>query len=193
VSSRPPHALQQRVGAAIIEAAARVFAARGPHASMSDVALEAGVARATLYRYFPSRQALLHDLVDTAVADAGARLADARIGQLPVGDAIPRAVRALVDTGDAFVVAVRERARGDRKRFDENVAQPLRSVCARAQQASELRADVSSEWLTEFLIATVMSAISAASPLGRDDMIELVASLFFEGARGQRPTLQVIA
>ena len=53
----PRQGLQQRVAAALLEAAARTLAQGGDKVSMHDVAAEAGVARATLYRYFPSREA----------------------------------------------------------------------------------------------------------------------------------------
>jgi len=62
-------ALQQRVAAAILEGAAQIFAVQGEQASMNDVADAAGVARATVYRYFPNRDALLDELARAAVAD----------------------------------------------------------------------------------------------------------------------------
>src|SRR5918911_2194199 len=76
--SRRRQALQERVAAAILEAAARVLAAGGEQASMNDVAAAAGVARATLYRYFPSRQALLDELARVAADEAGTPPASAR-------------------------------------------------------------------------------------------------------------------
>jgi AcrR family transcriptional regulator len=78
-ASAPRPALQQRVIDAILEPAAGVNAADGESASMSDVAAAAGAARATLYRYFPNRQALLDDLAALAVDDAEGRLAAARL------------------------------------------------------------------------------------------------------------------
>src|ERR671939_391446 len=80
----PRQALQERVAAAILDAAARVLLARGEQASMNDVASAAGVARATVYRYFPNRQALLDELAELAVSSAGERLASARIDEIPV-------------------------------------------------------------------------------------------------------------
>src|SRR3954465_1096246 len=95
VSERAPRpALQERVAGAILDGAARVLAVRGTETSMSDVAAEAGGARATVYRYFPNRQALLDELIDLAVREAGERLASARIDEVPVPEGAPRPRRA---------------------------------------------------------------------------------------------------
>src|ERR671932_735624 len=111
-------ALRERVSAAFLEAAAGVLAERGEQASMMDVAAAAGVARATVYRYFPSRQALLQELADLAVKSAGERLTAARIDAISVPEGITRAVRALVDVGDLFIVLARERLRPDDREFE---------------------------------------------------------------------------
>ena len=76
-------ALQQRVATAILDGAARMFAVQGEQASMNDVAAAAGVARATVYRYFPNRQALVDELALAAVSDADTRLTAARIDEVP--------------------------------------------------------------------------------------------------------------
>jgi TetR/AcrR family transcriptional regulator, mexCD-oprJ operon repressor len=184
----PPHAaprqaLQERVAAAILEAAARVLLVRGEQASMTDVAAAAGVARATVYRYFPNRQSLLDELARSAVRSAGDRLASARIDEIPVADGITRAVRALVDVGDLFVVLARERLRPDGEQFERHVVGPLRALVERGQSSGEIRADVPSAWLAAALIGVVVNVVSSPVQHGREDTVAAITSVYIDGAR----------
>jgi TetR/AcrR family transcriptional regulator, mexCD-oprJ operon repressor len=182
----PRQALQERVAAAIIAAAARALVEHGEHVSMADVATAAGVARATVYRYFPSREALLADVAKLAVADAGERLASARIAEVPPEQGVSRAVRALTDAGDPFIVLVRERVQVSPDEFEDAVAQPLRHLFERGQAAGTFREDISTSWLVEALIGLMASVLSAKPRLGREDTTAAIASLFLEGARAHR-------
>ena len=183
--SRRPKALQERVAGAILEAAARVLAVRGEQASMNDVATEAGVARATLYRYFPSRQALLDELGRIAADDAGRRLAAARIEEVAAEEGVRRAVRALVEVGDSFVVVARERVQPDPEQFEQSVAGPLRRLFERGQSGGQIRGDIPSSWLADSLVGLVVSVLPSRPALGREDTIAAVAALFLEGVRGR--------
>lgn len=180
---RRRQALQERVAAAILEAAARVLATGGEQASMNDVAAAAGVARATLYRYFPSRQALLDELGRVAADEAGARLASARVDELSAQEGVRRAVRALLETGDPFTVVARERVRPDPELFEQRVLEPIRRLFERAQSAGEIRADIPKTWLTDALVGLVVSVLSSRPVLGREDTIAVVSALFLDGAR----------
>jgi TetR/AcrR family transcriptional regulator, mexCD-oprJ operon repressor len=177
------HPLQQRVAAAIVDAAARVLAARGEQASMQDVAAAAGVGRATVYRYFPSRQALLDDLARMAVGDASARLSSARIDAVDPEEGVARAVRALVEVGDPFLVVARERVRPEPAEFERRLAEPLRGLLERGQTAGVIRDDIPSSWLTESLFALVVGVVAARPSLGREDTIAAITSVFLDGAR----------
>ena len=178
-------ALRERVSAAILEAAAGVLAERGEQASMSDVAAAAGVARATVYRYFPNREALLEALGRLALEDAGERLAAARLAEVPVDEGLARAVRALVTVGDRFVVLARERGRPDPEEFDARIAAPLRELLARGQHDHHVRADVPAAWLTESLFGLVVSVLASGPALGLDDTIAAISSVFLDGARAR--------
>ena len=179
--------LQERVAAAIIEAAARTFARGGDSTSMSDVAAEAGIARATLYRYFPSRQALVEEVARLATQDAGERLQAARLAEVPVREGVARATRTLIEVGDLFVVLARERVRPDPEAFESSLGAPLKAVFRRGQDAGEIRDDVPPSWLTESLVGLVVSVLAAKPSMGREDTIATATSLFLEGA-SQRPT-----
>ena len=53
----------------ILAAAAQVFARRGLHASLDEIAAEAGVGVGTLYRRFPDKEALVSALFQSAIAE----------------------------------------------------------------------------------------------------------------------------
>jgi TetR/AcrR family transcriptional repressor of mexCD-oprJ operon len=186
VSQQAPRpALRERVAAAIVDAAAAALARQGEQASMSDVAAAAGVARATVYRYFPNREALLEAVERLALEDAGERLRAARLDEVAVADGLERAVRALVSVGDSFVVLARARARPDTAAFDERIGTPMRQLVARGQELGDIRRDVPAAWLTEALFGLVVNVMGAAPALGAEDTIAAIASVFLDGVRGE--------
>ena len=75
---RPLRADARRNRDRLLEVAARVFAADGPDVTLDSIAREAGVGIGTLYRHFPSREAL----VEAAYRNELARLCDATGGLL---------------------------------------------------------------------------------------------------------------
>jgi TetR/AcrR family transcriptional regulator, mexCD-oprJ operon repressor len=178
--------LHARVSAAILEAAAAVLAERGEQASMADVAAAAGMARATVYRYFPNREALFEALGRFAVEEAGERLDAGRLQDVAVPEAFERAVRALVAVGDFLVVVSRENARPDASEFEQRVASPLRTLIERAQSLGEVRDDLPASWLMESLIGIVVSGLQTRPSPGVEDTVAGITSLFLDGARLQR-------
>lgn len=85
---RPLRADARRNRDALLAAAAAAFAAAGPDATLEAIAAAAGVGIGTLYRHFPTREAL----VDAAYRNELARLCDSAAELL---DALPpdKAVR----------------------------------------------------------------------------------------------------
>ena len=70
--ARPPRADASRNRAQLLEVASRVFAAAETEPSLREIAREAGVGIATLYRHFPTRE----DLVAAVYGDQVDRLTD---------------------------------------------------------------------------------------------------------------------
>jgi TetR/AcrR family transcriptional repressor of mexCD-oprJ operon len=174
-------ALQERVADAILDAAARTFATRGASANLADVAAAAGVARATVYRYFSNRTRLIGELARVAAERAHERLAAARIDEVPVEEGVSRAVRAFVELGDAFVVLVRQRGRPDEDEFEQLVAAPLRKLLERGRSEGQIRDDIPTAWLAESLIGGTVGALRHGS-LGRDDTVTAITNVFLRGA-----------
>src|ERR1700747_880197 len=78
---RKPRADAQQNRERILEVAKEAFTGHGANASLDDIAKEAGVGAGTLYRHFPTRDALIEAVyrneTEQLVA-AAARLAEAR-------------------------------------------------------------------------------------------------------------------
>ena len=82
----------------ILEAAAAVFARDGIRgARMGKIAEAAGCARATLYRYFPNKEALLHAYMAQVAKGFGEVLDDRLRGLHSLGDRLVEAVAVSVE------------------------------------------------------------------------------------------------
>jgi AcrR family transcriptional regulator len=142
-------AARQRTAQAILEAAAHVLA-EDAEASLDDVAHAAEVGRATLYRHFPSREALLAALRDEAVEEMGRRLAEASLDRVPVPEAIERIVRATLVVGDRYRFFRHEKPEKlDGARVEARLGGPIRAVVSRGIETGVLRDDVPQEVLLE--------------------------------------------
>ena len=175
---------QDRTASAILEAAARVLAADGIGASMADVAEAAGVGRTTLYRYFPTREALLEALAAEAVADAGARLAAAGLNHVATAVAIERIVRALLSTGERYAVLLQEPIAPHAADVERLIANPIRSVFERGVREGAIRSDLTTEILVDLFGGLLREAIQIVKHgrLGIEDAAKMTTTLFLEGA-----------
>jgi AcrR family transcriptional regulator len=84
---RPMRADARRNHERLLEVAAEAFAEHGENASLDDIAKRAGVGSGTLYRHFPTRQALLEAAYLDRIEALAAR-ADDIAARLPPGEAL---------------------------------------------------------------------------------------------------------
>ena len=98
---RRPRADVQRNRAALLEAAQRHFQKHGVGTSLEAVAKDAGVGPGTLYRHFPTREALLAAVLQTRSEELVARQADiTRLGD--PAEALRQWLRAMEEYFSAF-------------------------------------------------------------------------------------------
>jgi TetR/AcrR family transcriptional regulator, mexCD-oprJ operon repressor len=163
----------------IITAAASVLAAR-EGAGMREIAAAAGIARGTLYRYFPSRESLLRALEEAANEEAGRRLAEARFDEVPVDEGLARATRALVAVGEHFIVLLRER-----RPPEPGFTAPLAALLERGREGGQIRSDVPLACLVESLLVLIGACVRTgrALSMGSEDVSATALRLFLTGAR----------
>lgn len=127
---------------AVLNAATVLFAERGVEVSYEEIAERAGVGRATLYRHFPTREALLAGLLDDLMEElerAAAGFSQRPEGLLHLVDFCVQAQQRHLPIVDlANQAAPSEQMATMRRRFEQLLAQPL----AEAQSAGLVRSEV---------------------------------------------------
>lgn len=171
----------------ILETASRVLA--NDHGTgMAEVAAEAGLARATLYRHFPTRADLVAAIRGRAYDEAGAAIAACRLEEGSVSDALRRLVDGLIAVGDRYRFLQNEaetHREADRKREAE-LSQPVVAMIRRGQTSGELSADISPRWVTRTLDALIRSGLQAITEgeLTQAQVSELVWRTTLRGVAG---------
>lgn len=180
-------ALRDLTAAAIIDSAARLIAERGEAASMEEIATSAGIARATLYRYFPSRDELLTAMAMTSVQELTVRIREADLEAVPFDEAIARLARGIIATGSRYVAVSADSAKYSEiyPNFDAEVTTPIRDLFRRAHAAGVLRADLDPVLAMQLFSGLVKAAVDATTGgrEGTEAAAAAVTSLFLHGAR----------
>jgi AcrR family transcriptional regulator len=186
-TDRPLRADARRNRAKVLEAAEAVFAAKGVSASTEEVAHAAGVGAGTLFRHFPTKEALLEALyrgrlrrmaeAARATADADdpgeaffGLLADAvqhSATKIAVADALTKAG---VDVHNASAEESRE------------LTEALAALLIRAQRDGAVRPDLA----LPDLMAVLVGASRAAEHATSDDSRSRVVGLVLDGLRASR-------
>jgi AcrR family transcriptional regulator len=167
----------------LLDVARQVIAEQGVDASLRDIARRAGVGIGTLYRHFPTREALLAAVIDGGVRRLTARAAELSSRESPedafrdwlrdmtsrIGpyEGLPGTmVGALIDGDSELRVTC------------AGMMTAGHDLLARAQQAGAVRADVS--WPDVF---TAVAAISGVAVQSGKDVAARVLDVYLDGLR----------
>jgi AcrR family transcriptional regulator len=175
----------RRNRARVLEAAEAVFAAAGTSASTEEIARRAGVGVGTVFRHFPTKEALLRAILEerlTVLAaeaealasspDPGAALRGLFTRMVEQSAAKRTYADALADAGLDLSAALPEAARRTRS--------ALAALLASAQRAGAVRADVG----VAELLALVVGASRAAEYAGWDREVgRRTLQVVFDGLR----------
>jgi AcrR family transcriptional regulator len=161
-SSRKPRADALRNHERVLEAAKIVFSAGGPDASLEAVAREAGVGIGTLYRHFPTREAL-YEAVYRREVEQLSELAEELKGEGEPVEALRRWLRSNVEfvaTKKGMAAALALAAGPPPSELTafsyERLTKAIGVLLERAVAAGEIRADIGPEDLLRTLVGMCM-------------------------------------
>ena len=178
-------AIRDRTLAAILAAASKMIAERGQSVSMHDIAESAGVGRATLYRYFPTREALIVQLFETAVDEASRGVDSLDLASLPVCQAVERLTLEMLSFADTYrTVLMDEAVEGLRHRAKDVIGPKLEGLFGERIESGELSSEIDPVSLVRYFGGLVRMAAFMVADSGRDrvKVASEVANLFCNGA-----------
>ncbi|WP_328810519.1 TetR/AcrR family transcriptional regulator [Rhodococcus sp. NBC_00294] len=164
--TRAPRADAQRNRDHILDVAEKHFAQHGVTGSLDAIAKQAGVGAGTLYRHFPTREALLAALLTARDEQLVSRMEDIRSTAPGSAEALSSWLDALVDWAGAF----------------DGLPEPLRA--ATASEASPLAVTCQGYITTtdEFLAAAIEDGSARPEVRGRDLFLAALATSWVRGA-----------
>jgi AcrR family transcriptional regulator len=160
VTARRPRADAKRNRERVLEVAQRVFAAEGFGVPIDEIARRSGLGIGTLYRHFPTKQALVLAIMTertTRVADRATELADApdpEAAFFELLELVVDMVQRKKDLGDTLA-GVDMVAATAKPRLQLRAA--FQRLLARAQAAGAIRADLEIDDVLALVTATAPS------------------------------------
>jgi AcrR family transcriptional regulator len=181
---RAPRADAERNRARLLDVARAAFAAGPAPVPLEQIAREAGVGIGTLYRHFPTREALVEALYRRELADLCASADDLLAAHAP-----EQALRAWMERFADYVRAKREMADTLRAVFASGamtVSQAREELTAAVQailnagvDAGTLRDDVRAE----DIVAMIVGMFTATSLAGGHEQLERMFDLLMDAVR----------
>lgn len=156
-----------------------------PRASMGQLAGLVGLSRATLCRYFPSREAMMMEIFQEGVNSAEQAIERAHMGEGEAQEAIQRLIQELLPIVELYMYVERQLQLEEEYSTvrTEAVRQTLILQFQQWQETGALRRDLSAIWLCESLFALLGKAtrLIRVGRLARHDAPNNVFTLLWGG------------
>jgi AcrR family transcriptional regulator len=189
--SPPPPARKPRADAArnrerILEVAKEVFTRDGAAASLDDIARRSGVGNATLYRHFPTRDALIEAVYRSEVeklASAGPRFA----ATMPPLEALRAWMLLFIDhvAGKMLIVPAMETVPGGSSRLIMGARGLIRTAFAGLTQRAIESADLRPETNPDDLIRALVGIFHTAYEPGWEQTARRLVDILIAGCRAE--------
>jgi AcrR family transcriptional regulator len=168
--------------AALLEAAATLVGQGGIDLPYDEIALAAGVGRATVYRHFPTREALSRAIIDAALDHWDEVVADLAPGPGQLEELFDAWVRMQQDRSHGVDLLTRsapeEDLRRARRRFEATLLKPTR----KAQDAGIVPAHLTARDV-RIILVMLSAALRSPEPSGdRRRAIALARGMLFASA-----------
>jgi AcrR family transcriptional regulator len=189
-ADRRPRADARRNRELLVAAAARVFAVEGINAPLDAVARDAGVGNATMYRNFPTREAMLETVLHTRYQSLATRAKD--LAEVtPADTALITWLREFIDYIQTFrglpepVMATLRNRDSALYASCKAMRDAAARLLARAQRAGTLRDDINATDVFTHA-AGIAWAAQQASPDPR--RVERLLTVMVDGLRPRNPS-----
>jgi AcrR family transcriptional regulator len=147
----------------ILESAIHVFAL-DPAAGMSEVALHAGVGRATLYRHFPCRDDLMAAIKAHAREEVVTAVESLPADEGPALETIESIVGAVIVLGDRYRFINNWRADADDAQEPrERISAALLAAVERGQRRGEITKSIPADWAVMVIRSLMLATIEQLS------------------------------
>ncbi len=187
-SDRPLRADARRNRESVLAAAATAFATDGVDASLEDIARAAGVGVGTLYRHFPTREALVLGVYSREVEQLAASARELA-ADLEPAEALRQWMRRFVQyaaTKRGLIGLLRVMMHDESELFEQTKAQiseAAESLLRAAAASGDIRADITAGDLTRSIGGICMASDPTTGPEDPTRLVDLV----YDGLRFGAP------
>jgi AcrR family transcriptional regulator len=182
--SRKPRADAKRNRDRILRVAKEVFTRAGAAASLDDIARRAGIGNATLYRHFPTRDALIEAVYRSEVeklADASSRFA----ATLPPLEALRAWMLLFIDhvAGKMLIIPVMETVAGGSSRLITGSRGLIRTAFAALVQRAIVSGDLRHDTDPNDLVRALVGIFHTTYEPGWEQTARRLVDILIAGSR----------